>query len=61
MKQKRENLIDEDIDLATTEQKYVNGLNQHEINNEVLLDLKVDLELNILMVIGRPLDYNTNI
>ena len=49
-RQKRENMI-EDIDigrffeLATTDRKYVNGLNLHEIKNEFLEDYTGDFEL----------------
>ena len=50
-RQKREN-IGEDFDLgrffelATTNRKYVNGLNLHEIKNEVLEDYTGDFELS---------------
>ena len=49
-RQKRENMIeDNDIgrffELATTDGKYVNGLNLHEIKNEVLEDYTGDFEL----------------
>ena len=43
-RQKRQNLIDEDIDLgrffepATSNKIYVNNLNLHEIKNEILQD-----------------------
>ena len=48
----------EDIDigrffeLATTDRKYVNGLNLHEIKNEILEDYTGDFELNGKMIIG---------
>ena len=56
-KQKRENIA-EDIDigryfeLATTNRKYVNGLNLHEIRNEVLEDYTGDFELIGSMLVG---------
>ena len=64
-RQKRENMI-EDIDigrffeLATTDRKYVNGLNLHEIKNEILEDYTGDFELIGKMIIG-PVEYKTNI
>ena len=63
-KQKKENLIDEDIDigrffeLATSNKVYVNKLNLHEIKNEILLDCTGDFELNGLMFIG-PTEHKT--
>ena len=57
-KQKRENLIDEDIDLgnffelASSDKIYVSGLNLHEIKNELLLDCRSDCELNGLLDVG---------
>ena len=57
-KQKRVNILEEDIDLgrffelATTKRKCVNGLNLHEIKNESLLDYKGDYELIGSMLIG---------
>ena len=65
-RQKRKNLIDEDIDLckffelATRYKIYVNSLNLHEIQNEILQDYTGDFELNGLMVIG-PIANKTNI
>ena len=50
-KQKRENILDEGIDLgrffelATTNRKYVNGLNLHEIRNVFLENYTGDFEL----------------
>ena len=47
-KPKIENVL-EDIELselATTNKRYVNGLNLHEIKNEILLDYRGDFELN---------------
>ena len=57
-RQKRQNLIDGDIDLgrffeiASSDEIYVNSLNLHEIKNEFLQDYTGDFELNGLMVIG---------
>ena len=54
---KRENMVD-DIDLgsffelATTSRKYVNGLNLHEIRNEILEDYTGDFELIGSMLVG---------
>ena len=48
----------EDIDLgryfelATSNRKYVNGLNLHEIKNEFSQDYTGDFELNGLTIIG---------
>ena len=64
-RQKREIMI-EDIDigrffeLATTDRKYVNGLNLHEIKNEILEENTGDVELFGKMIIG-PVEYKTNI
>ena len=53
--QKRENLVEEDIDLvglgrffelATSNNLYVNNLNLHEIKNDFLQDYTGDFELN---------------
>ena len=57
-RQKKENLVEEDIDigrffeLATTNKTYVNGLNLHEIKNEILEDSTGDFELNRSMLVG---------
>ena len=64
-RQKRENMIEYiDIgrffELATTDRKYVNGLNLHEIKNEILEDYTGDFELFGKMIIG-PVEYKTNI
>ena len=65
-RQKREKLVEEDIDLgrffevATTERKYVNGLNLHEIQNEVLEDYTGDFELIGSMLVGE-IEQKTNI
>ena len=65
-KQKIENIIDDYFDLvrffelATSNKKYDNGLNFHEIGNEILLGYKGVFELNGLMVIG-PVEHKTNI
>ena len=64
-RQKREN-ITEDIDLgrffelATTDRKYVNGLNLHEIKNEVLEKYTGDFELIGSMLVGE-VEQKTNI
>ena len=56
----------EDIDigrffeLATTKRKYVNGLNLHEVKNEILQDYTGDFELIGLMIIGHN-ELETNI
>ena len=63
-RQKRENLVEEDIDLgrffelATSKQIYVNNLNLHEIKNELLQDYTGDFELNGKMIIG-PIEHKT--
>ena len=65
-RQKRENLVEEDIDLgrffelATSNKIYVNNLNLHEIKNEILQDYNNDFELNGKMIIG-PVEHKTNI
>ena len=64
-KQKRENMIDDfDLgrffELATSNKKYVNSLNLHEIKNEVLQDYTGDFELNGLMII-ESVEHKTNI
>ena len=64
-RQKRENLL-EDInvgrffELATTDRQYVNGLNLHEIRNEILEDYTGDFELIGSMLIGE-IEQKTNI
>ena len=64
-RQKRENMI-EDIDigrffeLATTDRKYVNGLNLHEIKNEILEDFTGDFDLIGSMLVGE-VEQKTNI
>ena len=56
-RQKRENIV-EDInigrffELATTDRKYVNGLNLHEIKNDILEDYTGDFELIGSMLVG---------
>ena len=66
-RQKRQKLIDEDIDLcdvgrffelATSFKNYVNILNLHEIKNEILRDDRGDFELNRLVIIG-PIEHKT--
>ena len=65
-RQKRENVVDEDIDLgrffelATSDKIYVNNLNLHEIKNGILQDYTGDFELNGKMIIG-PVEHKTNI
>ena len=65
-RQKRENLVEEDIDLgrffelATSNKKYVNNLNLHEIKNKILEDCTGDFELNGKMIIGL-IEHKTNI
>ena len=56
-RQKRKNVV-EDIDivrffeLATTNRKYVNGVNLHEIKDEILEDYTGDFELIVSMLVG---------
>ena len=56
-RQKRENMV-EDInigrffELATTDREYVNGLNLHEIKNDILEDYTGDFELIGSMLVG---------
>ena len=56
-RQKRKNLIDEDIDLckffelATRYKIYVNSINLHEIQSEILQHYTDDFELNGLMLL----------
>ena len=65
-RQKRQSLIDEDIDLgrffelATSNKVYVNNLNLHEIEKYILHDYTGDFELNGKMIIG-PVEHKTNI
>ena len=64
-RQKRQNLINDDIDLgrffelATSNKIYVNNLNLHEIKNENSQDYTQDFEFNVLMIIG-PVEHKTN-
>ena len=64
-RQKRE-IIAEDIDLgrffelATTNRKYVNGLNLHEIKNEISKDHTGDFELIGSLLVGE-VEQKTNI
>ena len=63
--QKRENILeDSDIgryfELATTDRKYVNGLNLHEIKIEILEDYTGDFELIGSMLVGE-IEQTTNI
>ena len=64
-RQKGENIV-EDIDigrffeLATTDRKYVNGLNLHEIKIEILEDYTGDFELIGSMLVGE-IEQKTNI
>ena len=63
--QKKENVV-EDIDigrffeLATTDRQYVNGLNLHEIKNDILEDYTGDFELIGSMLVGE-IEQKTNI
>ena len=56
-RQRRENMV-KDIDtgrffqLATTDREYVNGLNLHEIKNDILEDYTGDFELIGSMLVG---------
>ena len=65
-REKRQILIDEDIDLGrffeltTSNRNYVNGLNLHEIKNEILEDYRGDFELIGSMLVGE-LEQKTNI
>ena len=48
-RQKRQNLIDEDIDssdIASSDKIYVNSLNLHENKNQIIQDYTGDFELN---------------
>ena len=62
---KRENMV-EDInigrffELATTDREYVNGLNLHEIKNDILEDYTGDFELIGSMLVGE-IEQKTNI
>ena len=47
------------FEIATTNKKYVYGLNSHEIRNEILEDYEGDFELNGSMLIGE-LEQRTN-
>ena len=64
-RQKERNIV-EDIDigrffeLATTDKKYVNGLNLHEIKIEILEDYTGDFELIGSMLVGE-IEQKTNI
>ena len=48
------------FELATTSRKYVNGLNLHEIKNEILEDYTGDFELIGSMLVGE-VEQKTNI
>ena len=58
MKENKKSVFEEDIDpgrffeLATTNRKYVNGLNLHEIKNEILEEYTGGFELIGSMMIG---------
>ena len=64
-RQRKENMV-EDIDigrffeLATTDRQYVNGLNLHEIKNDILEDYTGDFELIGSMLVGE-IEQKTNI
>ena len=63
---KKENMVEEDIyigrffELATSDRKYVKGLNLHEIKNEILGDCKGDFELIGSMLVVE-VEQKTNI
>ena len=67
-KQKRENIVDEDIDkgkffeLASSDQIYVTKFRTflHKIRSEILINYAGDFELKRLIVI-RPVEHKTNI
>ena len=65
-RQKRDNVVEEDIDLgrffelATSNKIYVNNLNLHEIKDGILQDYTSDFELNGKLIIG-PIEHKTNI
>ena len=48
------------FEFATSNKIYVNGLNLHEIKNDIIQDYTGDFELNGLMNIG-PIAHKTNI
>ena len=48
------------MEVATSNKIYVNGLNLHEIKNEVLLDYTSDFELNGSVLIGH-IEHKTTI
>ena len=64
--EKRENLVEQDIDLgrffelATNNKIHVNKSNLNEIKNEILQDYTGDFELNGKLVIG-PIEHKTNV
>ena len=59
-------MVEGDIDLggfselATTDKKYVNGINLHEIRNETSEDYTGDFELTGSMIVG-AIEHKTNI
>ena len=65
-RQKRENMAEEDIDigrffeLATSDRKYVKGLNLHEIKNDILGDYKGNFEVIGSILVGE-VEQKTNI
>ena len=64
-RQKREKMvedinIDRFFELATTDREYVNGLNLHEIKNDILEDYTGDFELIGSMLVGE-IEQKTNI
>ena len=64
-RQKRENMvedinIDRFFELATTDREYVNGLNLHEIKNDILENYTGDFELIGSMLVGE-IEQKTNI
>ena len=53
--------IDRFFELATTDREYVNGLNLHEIKNDILEDCTGDFELIGSMLVGEIEQKKTNI
>ena len=56
----RRHTIGRFFELATTGREYVDGLNLHEIKDEILEDYTGDFELIGKMIIG-PVEHKTNI
>ena len=65
MKQKKDNIVegidlDRFFELATSNKKYVNSVNLHEIKTQILEDYTGDSELTRLLIIG-PVEHKANI